>query len=91
MNAPIPPHDAQREFEQRALRNVRGLVDKIDGLESKASRNQKRMLVGLIVVVFEPGALRLRVPVDGHLVLARQPQRLRKGQLFRRPRHSTNP
>ena len=47
-----PSHDeTQRELEQRALRNVRGLVDKMDGIETKASRNQKRMLVGLIIGV----------------------------------------
>lgn len=45
----MPPDDAQRELEQRALRNVRGLVDKMDSIEAKASRNQKRMLVGLII------------------------------------------
>jgi hypothetical protein len=47
-----PSHDeTQRELEQRALRNVRGLVEKMDGIETKASRNEKRMLVGLIVGV----------------------------------------
>ena len=45
------PDDAQRELEQRALRNVRGLVDKIDTIESNSARNQKRMLVALIVGV----------------------------------------
>ena len=46
---PPPSDDAQRELEQRALRNVRGLVDKLDAGDAKAGRNQKRMLVGLIV------------------------------------------
>jgi hypothetical protein len=43
--------DTQRELEQRALRNVRGLVDKMDNIETKAQRNQKRMLVALIIGV----------------------------------------
>ncbi len=51
MSDNTPGNDTQRELEQRALRNVRGLVDKIDNIESKATRNQKRMLVGLIVGV----------------------------------------
>lgn len=46
----IPPSDdAQRDLEQRALRNVRGLVDKLDSVDEKAGRNQKRMLVALII------------------------------------------
>jgi hypothetical protein len=48
---PPSSEDTQRQLEQRALRNVRGLVDKIDGIDSKATRDQKRMLVGLIVGV----------------------------------------
>jgi hypothetical protein len=38
------PHDAQREMEQRALRNVRGLVDKVEGQDSADSRAQRRMI-----------------------------------------------
>lgn len=49
MSTPTPPHDAQRELEQRALRNVRGLVDKIDSIEKIDHRSQKRMLTALIV------------------------------------------
>jgi hypothetical protein len=48
---PASRDDTQRELEQRALRNVRGLVDKMDTIETKAHRNQKRMLVGLIIGV----------------------------------------
>lgn len=45
-----PPSDeARRKLEQHALRNVRGLVDKMEKLDEKAGRNQKRMLVALIV------------------------------------------
>jgi hypothetical protein len=49
MGIPTPPHDAQRELEQRALRNVRGLVDKMDSIERIDNRSQKRMLTALIV------------------------------------------
>jgi hypothetical protein len=49
MSTPTPPHDAQRELEQRALRNVRGLVDKIDSIERIDHRAQKRMLTTIIV------------------------------------------
>ena len=49
MGIPTPPHDAQRELEQRALRNVRGLVDKMDSIERIDNRSQKRMLTAIIV------------------------------------------
>ena len=40
-----PPHDAQRDMEQRALRNVRALVDKYedkDEHDQKSVRNLSR-------------------------------------------------
>lgn len=40
--------DAQREMEQRALRNVRGLVDKIEDEDRKGNQKQ---LVAVIVIV----------------------------------------
>ena len=49
MSTPQPPHDAQRELEQRALRNVRGLVDKMEGLDRIDERSQKRTLIGITV------------------------------------------
>lgn len=50
MSTPGPSDDhAQREMEQHALRNVRGLVDKMDSLEAAEARTQKRMLVGIII------------------------------------------
>jgi len=49
VSTPQPPHDAQRELEQRALRNVRGLVDKMEGLDRIDQRSQKRTLVGITV------------------------------------------
>ena len=44
-----PSDEAQRELEQRALRNVRSLVDKIDASEEHDARVQKRLLVSIIV------------------------------------------
>ncbi len=47
--------DAQRELEQRALRNVRGLVDKVENQDQADKRSERRMLKGLLigaVVVF---------------------------------------
>jgi hypothetical protein len=41
--------EAQRELEQRALRNVRGLVDRLDG-EEGASRKRQRVLVAWAVL-----------------------------------------
>jgi hypothetical protein len=44
-----PTEEAQRELEQRALRNVRGLVDKIDATEERDARVQRRLLVAIII------------------------------------------
>ena len=49
MSSPVPGNDTQRELEQRALRNVRGLVDKIEDYDAHDSRTQRRYLVGIIV------------------------------------------
>ena len=45
-----PGEDAQRELERRALRNVRGLVDKMEAQDEGERRSVKRS-IGLIVVV----------------------------------------
>ena len=47
--------DAQRSMEQKALRNVRALVDKIettDELDRKAVRKQLTVIVVAVVVIF---------------------------------------
>ena len=44
-----PGDDAQRDMEQRALRNVRGLVDKIENDDQLAKRSQVRTLIGLVL------------------------------------------
>lgn len=50
-----PESDTQRELEQRALRNVRGLVDKIETSDELDRRAQKRaftFIVAAAVAVF---------------------------------------
>ena len=44
-----PTDDAQRELERRALRNVRGLVDRMEESDEADARTQKRLLVAIIV------------------------------------------
>jgi len=43
-----PQDDAQRDLEQRALRNVRGLVDKMEDLEAHDTRTQRRYLLAIV-------------------------------------------
>ena len=50
-----PDDDAQRSMEQKALRNVRALVDKIettDELEGKAVRKQLTVIIVAVVAIF---------------------------------------
>jgi hypothetical protein len=51
----MPTDDAQRELEQRALRNVRGLVDKVESQDQADQRSERRMIVrfaiGVVVVI----------------------------------------
>jgi hypothetical protein len=47
-NASVPVHDAQRELEQRALRNVRSLVEKLEVAEERRGRCNLR-LVALVL------------------------------------------
>jgi hypothetical protein len=49
MSTKSSDNDAQRDLEQRALRNVRGLVDKMEGLEELDTRTQRRYLVGIVL------------------------------------------
>ncbi len=48
MNTPAG-NDIQRELEQRALRNVRGLVDRIEDADALDSRRQRRYLAWIVV------------------------------------------
>ena len=50
-----PSDDAQRTMEQKALRNVRALVDRIETteqLEGKAVRRQLAIIVVAVLVLF---------------------------------------
>ena len=51
----MPPEDAQRDMEQRALRNVRGLVDKVESQDQADRRTERRMIarfaIGAAVVL----------------------------------------
>jgi len=44
-------HDAQREMEQRALRNVRGLLDKIESHEAHEDRALRKTVLTVIAGV----------------------------------------
>lgn len=46
-----PGHDAQRKLEHHALRNVRGLVDRIESDDQAQRATQKRILMGLVAAV----------------------------------------
>ena len=58
-----PGHDAQREMEQRALRNVRGLLDKIEDHEAHEDRAVKKtvftVIAGVVVLVVLVGVAML--------------------------------
>lgn len=44
-----PSDDAQRELEKRALRNVRGLVDKVESQDLADKRSERRLLKALAI------------------------------------------
>lgn len=58
--------DAQRELEQRALRNVRGLVDRMD-VEETLSRRKQLKVAGALVALVVGGIL-------GALLIVGRPQ-----------------
>ena len=43
--------DAQRDMEQRALRNVRALVDKYEDSDARESQSTKRLITWVIGVI----------------------------------------
>ena len=51
MNTRTPNDDTQRELERHALRNVRGLVDKMESIEVTDRRTQRRLLVWILAGV----------------------------------------
>ena len=46
-----PNDDAQRDMEQRALRNVRALVDKYEDKDAAENQATKRFVVGFVVAL----------------------------------------
>lgn len=49
--------EAQREMEQRALKNVRGLVDKIERTDELEGRKQKRLVIGVLLACVAIGVI----------------------------------
>ena len=64
--------DAQREMEQRALRNVRGLVDKIESSDELDARRQRKVvywLLGGVAVLAIAGAVAVAIRTRGETVV----------------------
>ena len=61
-----PGDDAQRDMERRALRNVRGLVDRIEDDDKLTRRMQARVFIGLVIGV-------VLVAIIGAVLMARRP------------------
>ena len=61
-----PGDDAQRDMERRALRNVRGLIDRMENEDKLARRTQLRVFVGLVIGV-------VAIAVVGALLMTRRP------------------
>ena len=43
--------DAQRDMEQRALRNVRALVDKYEDSDARESQSTRRLVIGVVAFI----------------------------------------
>jgi hypothetical protein len=50
-------HDAQRDFEHRALKNVRGLVDRMESDEQSRKKSQKWVLAAIAIAVVAAGSI----------------------------------
>ena len=50
-----PSDDARRDLEQRALRNVRGLVDKVEQLDASEKRRERRLMVYFVAAAVVAG------------------------------------
>ena len=64
-----PTDEAQRELERRALRNVRGLVDRLEQSDEADSRAQKRLLGWILV-----GAVVVALGIAAVLVFSKSPR-----------------
>jgi len=74
--ASVPVNDAQRELEQRALRNVRSLVDKLEGADARRGERNVRLVALVLASMVGVAALAaltlwlVRGPVQSHTVTA---------------------
>lgn len=71
-----PSDDAQRDMEQRALRNVRSLVDKLettDKLEGKALRRLTMIVIGSVVAVCALGFVAWQLMAKRHAEQSTRP------------------
>ncbi|HET6263288.1 MAG TPA: hypothetical protein VFD95_00415 [Usitatibacter sp.] len=78
-----PGDDAQRNMEQRALRNVRALVDKIETTDERDSKSSRRhvavivaVILGLFVVAY--GVSQMRSKNDDRTVVLPPPAKTAK-------------
>ena len=76
-----PGDDAQRDMERRALRNVRGLIDKIENEDELGRRAQTRTLIGLVlaavvIAVVLGIALSRRAPTSAVVIETPKPGQL---------------
>ncbi|HET7728635.1 MAG TPA: hypothetical protein VFK48_01260 [Usitatibacter sp.] len=72
-----PGEEAQRELERRALRNVRGLVDKIEADDKASRRTQVQLVLAIVigaVVIALLGAWVLSKRASGRTVVIEQPK-----------------
>ena len=61
-----PSDEARRELEQRALRNVRRLVEKLENTDEADAKTQKRLLAVIII-----GALLVALAISAGVVATR--------------------
>jgi hypothetical protein len=66
----------QRDFEQRALRKVRALVDRLDSLSAVENRRQRAIITGVATaVLLGVGGLTLFGMIGAHLEAGQQKRR----------------
>ncbi|HXS53737.1 MAG TPA: hypothetical protein VN782_14480 [Usitatibacter sp.] len=75
----VPTHDAQRELEQHALRNVRSLVEKLEGAEARRGERNLRLVALVLAALSAAVAIAalafwlVRGPVQSHTVTLAPP------------------
>lgn len=66
----MPSDDVQRQLEQKALRNVRELVDKIESSYEADAHTQKRLLIAIAI-----GAILLALAIAAAIVFSGEQSR----------------